>query len=331
MTGFKKGLHELGNGCWAWIEPDGSWGWSNAGLITSGECSLLVDTLYDPHMTRTMLRAMRDASPAARQIDMLVNTHADGDHTYGNQVAGSARIITSAQTAGEFFKVPPEKLQAIIDDADALGEGARFIAAWGKNFDFKDSIVAPPTETYERELALKVGDKDVHLFNVGPAHTAGDTVVHSVQDRAVYTGDLLFMDVHPAIWEGSVDGWLAACDFMLGLDIDVVVPGHGPLTDKAGVRLFKTYLETLRREARLRFDAGMAIEEAAADIVLDPPYDSWLCPERVVGSVNFLFRQWGHPNADTNFLRIFDMMARYASRRAECLAGRHGAGCGHPH
>src|SRR3546814_14164609 len=79
------------------------------------------------------------------------------------------------------------------------------------------------------------------------------------------------MDVHPAIWEGSLDGWLAACDFMLGLDIDVVVPGHGPLTDKAGVRMFKTYLETLRREARLRFEAGMAVEEAADDIVFDPP------------------------------------------------------------
>src|SRR3546814_10055432 len=88
---------------------------------------------------------------------------------------------------------------------------------------FKDNILVPPTETFERELALKVGDKDVHLFNVGPAHTTGDTVIHSVQDRTVYTGDLLFMDVHPAIWEGSLDGWLAACDFMLGLDIDVVV------------------------------------------------------------------------------------------------------------
>src|SRR3546814_6691786 len=87
------------------------------------------------------------------------------------------------------------------------------------------------------------------------------------------------MDVHPAIWEGSLDGWLAACDFMLGLDIDVVVPGHGPLTDKAGVRMFKTYLETLRREARLRFEAGMAVEEAADDIVFDPPYDSWLRQE----------------------------------------------------
>src|SRR3546814_3336944 len=71
---------------------------------------------------------------------------------------------------------------------------------------FKDNILVPPTETFERELALKVGDKDVHLFNVGPAHTTGDTVIHSVQDRTVYTGDLLFIDVHPAIWEGSLDG-----------------------------------------------------------------------------------------------------------------------------
>src|SRR3546814_1280839 len=92
MVRFNKGLHEIGNGCWAWIEPDGSWGWSNAGLITSGECSLLVDTLYDPHMTRSMLSAMRDASAAARQIDMLVNTHADGDHTYGNRDRKSTRL-----------------------------------------------------------------------------------------------------------------------------------------------------------------------------------------------------------------------------------------------
>src|SRR3546814_9487418 len=109
MVRFNKGLHEIGNCCCAGIERDGSGGWIKAVLITSGECSLLVDTLYDPHMTRSMLSAMRDASAAARQIDMLVNTHADGDHTYGNRVAGSARIITSAPTAGEFFKLTDRK------------------------------------------------------------------------------------------------------------------------------------------------------------------------------------------------------------------------------
>src|SRR3546814_13267129 len=92
MVRFNKGLHEIGNGCWAWIEPDGSWGWSNAGLITSGECSLLVDTLYDPHMTRSMISAMRDASAAARQIDMPDNNNADGATPPGNRAAGRPRL-----------------------------------------------------------------------------------------------------------------------------------------------------------------------------------------------------------------------------------------------
>lgn len=330
---YSQGLHEIGEGCWAWVQPDGGWGWSNAGLITDGDRSLLVDTLFDLKLTGVMLAAMRDASSAAKQIDILVNSHADGDHTFGNQLVRNARIIASSATAGEFFNVPPEMAHSIVANADTLGEGAQYIAAFVRNhgFDFDNIPVVPPTETYDRELMLKVGDKDVRLINVGPAHTAGDTLVHSVRDRVVYTADILFMGVHPAIWEGSIDGWLAACDLILGLDVDMVVPGHGPVTDKAGVRLFKTYLETLRREARLRFEAGMAVEEAASDIIFAPPFDAWLLPERVVGSVNFLYRQWGSPSAETNFLRIFDMIARYAKRRAACLGGHHVRGCGHTH
>ena len=77
---FEKGLHEIGNGIHAWLQPDGSWGWSNAGLITEGDQSLLVDTLFDLKLTAEMLAAMQDATRAARSIDTLVNTHANGDH-----------------------------------------------------------------------------------------------------------------------------------------------------------------------------------------------------------------------------------------------------------
>ena len=57
---YNKGLHELGNGAWAWLAPDGSWGWSNAGLITDGEESLLVDTLFDLELTAEMLKSMQE-------------------------------------------------------------------------------------------------------------------------------------------------------------------------------------------------------------------------------------------------------------------------------
>ncbi|WP_395709581.1 hypothetical protein [Reyranella sp.] len=59
---YSKGLHDLGNGCFAWLQPDGGWGWSNAGLVTDGLESLLIDTLFDLSLTAEMLAGMRAAS-----------------------------------------------------------------------------------------------------------------------------------------------------------------------------------------------------------------------------------------------------------------------------
>lgn len=330
---FRKGLKDLGDGCWAWLQPDGGWGFSNAGLIVDGEQSLLVDTLFDLKSTAAMLAAMRDATPAAASIDILVNSHADADHTFGNQLVRNARIIASQATAHEFTGLTPDKAQAMVNNAEVLGEGARYIAAFvgGNGFDFTGVEFTPPTETYERQHVLKVGDKDVQLYNVGPAHTAGDTLVHCVQDRVVFTADILFIGVHPAIWEGSIDGWCAACDHILALDVDQIVPGHGPVTNKKGVQTFKHYLQFLTAETRKRFDAGMSVEQAAYDITFPAPYDEWLLPERVIGSVNFLYRQWGGPEAKTDFLEIFGLVARMAASKKAAVRGGHGCGCADPH
>ena len=62
---YTKGLHDLGRGSFAYLQPDGSWGWSNAGLVTDGDDVLLVDTLFDLKLTGEMLDAMRRTTPAA--------------------------------------------------------------------------------------------------------------------------------------------------------------------------------------------------------------------------------------------------------------------------
>ena len=74
---FTKGLHDLGNGCFAYLQPTGGWGWSNAGLIADSGQTLLVDTLYDLKLTREMLEKMQAAVPSARSIGTLVNTHSN--------------------------------------------------------------------------------------------------------------------------------------------------------------------------------------------------------------------------------------------------------------
>ncbi len=329
---FAKGLHEVGQGAYAYLLPNGSWGWSNAGLVVDGDRSLLVDTLFDLHLTGGMLRRMADVAPAARTIDVLVNTHANGDHTFGNQLVGGARIVASKATADDFFHLTPEIAKDLITRWEQFGEGGRYLFETNgpHYFDFTDIVLTPPTETFEGETTLKVGDKDVVLIDVGPAHTRGDTLAYVPSERVVYTGDILFMGGHPLVWSGPISGWIAALDRILALEVDVVVPGHGPITDKAGVRDMRVYLALLIDESRVRYDAGMAVEDAAIDIVLRPPFESWDNPERIVASVDCLFREFSGRTEAPAVMEMFNMMARYVRRRREAVHVPR-AGCGHEH
>src|SRR5215203_2510754 len=111
--GYTKGLHELGDGCFAYLQPDGGWGWSNAGLIVGDGASLLVDTLFDLQLTAEMLDAM-DTVTAAAPIGTVVNTHANGDHCYGNELVASAEIVASKAAAEEMGHVPPTLLAGLM-------------------------------------------------------------------------------------------------------------------------------------------------------------------------------------------------------------------------
>ena len=308
---YTRGLVEVGRGCFAYLQPDGSWGWSNAGLVSDGGESLLVDTLFDLRLTREMLDAMRSATPAARRIGTLVNTHANGDHCYGNSLVEGARIVASKACAEEMGEVPPSVLAAMLEAAPELGRAGEFLLRAFGPFEFRGIVPAAPTETFEGELLCRVGDKRVRLFEVGPAHTRGDVLVHAVDDRAVFTGDILFIDGTPIMWEGPVAGWIRACERIEAMDVDVVVPGHGPITDRSGARRVREYLCYVRDEARKRFDAGLGAAEAACDIALGD-YSSWGDAERIVVNVDTLYREFSGASERSNPLELFTRMAELA-------------------
>ena len=317
---YAKGVHDLGTGCFAYLQPDGTWGWSNAGLVTDGGESLLVDTLFDLKCTREMLAALRAASPAARQIGTLVNTHSNGDHTFGNQLVTGAEIIASRRCAEEMRERPPEQLAAMMRHWRQLGPGPAFFhEVMGTRFDFEGVVLTLPSRTFERALELRVGGKEVRLVEVGPAHTGGDVIVHVPQDRTVFTGDILFVHGHPVLWAGPVGNWIKACDLILGWDVETVVPGHGPITDKAGVRAMKRYLEYIRDEAKKRFDAGMPYEEAARDISL-APFADWTDPERILVNTHALYREFARDATPPDAMALFAAMGRYHEERKASAA-----------
>lgn len=310
---YTKGLHDLGNSVYAYLQPDGSWGWSNAGLITDGEASLLIDTLFDVKLTQEMLDTMRRSVSAASHIDMVVNTHANGDHCYGNQLVSDAQIIASKKTANEMVEgLQPAHFTMLLKQAPTMGQtGAFAIHAFGP-FNFENITLTPPSKTFEGEMTLKVGNKTVHLIEVGPAHTLGDTLAHIPDDRVVFTGDILFIGGHPIMWAGPMSNWLRACDRILEMDVETIVPGHGPITDKKGVAEVKGYLEYIYDEARKRYEAGMPAFEAAKDIPLDR-YASWSDGERIVVNVAMIYRELSGDQSHPDMINLFAQMAPLAA------------------
>ena len=100
QVAYEKGLHELGDGLFAYLQPDGGWGWSNAGLITADGASLLVDTLYDLRLTREMLDSM---APMLERdpLEAALDTYANPDHCFGNELLPTAtEIYASAAVRG---------------------------------------------------------------------------------------------------------------------------------------------------------------------------------------------------------------------------------------
>ena len=316
---YHKGVVDLGGGTYAYLQPDGGWGWSNAGLIRDGEESLLIDTLFDEKLTAEMLGALTAATGCkADTIGSVVNTHANGDHTNGNALLPDAEIYASEASARELAELPPSFL-ALFKTGGAkgeFGEGGRFFAELFEPFDFAGSRGRAPTKTFTGRHQLQVGDKPVELIEVGPAHTGGDVLVYSPKDRTIYTGDILFIDGTPLMWAGPVENWLKACDLIISLDLQAIVPGHGPITDNAGVRRVQDYLRYVDREARKRFDAGMSSEEAMLDIALGD-FDSWGDAERIAVNVETLYRGYRNDKTPSNPLELFARMARVHAARKQ--------------
>lgn len=310
---YTHGVHDLGGGCYAYLQPQGTWGWSNAGLIVDGDEALLIDTLFDLKLTQGMLDAFCSATPAAHNIRTLVVTHGNGDHTFGNELVKSAEIIAAESTAEEMAERPPSVLAALVRDRAQLGEGAELLyRKMGRFFEFEGITYTMPTRTFDERLTLNVGKKTIELTRLGPAHTRGDTIVHVPSERVLYAGDILFVGEHPVMWAGPIENWIKACDTILGVDADVIVPGHGPITDKDGVRRFRGFLEYIAEQARQRYDQGMSYTDAANDIALDA-YADWDDPERIVINVASLYQHFsGQPRPVP--LQLWTDMGNYRPR-----------------
>jgi glyoxylase-like metal-dependent hydrolase (beta-lactamase superfamily II) len=304
---YDAGVRDFGNGCFAYLQPDGGWGLSNAGLVVDSGEALLVDTLFDLQHTRAMLDDFARATPA--KIRTVFNTHHNGDHWYGNELIEGAEVVASEKAASAMAHERPEMLAGMMKAAPNLGTTGEYLVHCFGRYEFAGITPKLPDVTFNGRLERRVGNKIVELIEVGPAHTGGDTLAYVAKDKTIFTGDILFIHGHPIIWAGPVANWIAACQLILDLDVETVVPGHGPVTDRAGVKRVQDYLGYIAREAKARYDAGLGALEAARSISFDD-YAGWGDSERIAINVATLYREFGAQDVPSDAATLFGWMAQ---------------------
>ncbi|MGH2978908.1 MAG: MBL fold metallo-hydrolase [Solirubrobacterales bacterium] len=347
---YPRGLQQVGEGAFAWLQPNGEWGESNAGVLAGDGEALLIDTLWDLRLTQRMLDAVGERVPVP--IRTLVNTHSDGDHVWGNQLLPDAQIVATSAAARVIREESPGALQRFKQVAPVLRTIGRLplpvigglslprlprlpLRALGEYigwmlgpYDFSGVRVTPPTREFGGELTLDVGGREVRLIEVGPAHTPGDLIVHVPDASLVFAADILFVDVAPVMWAGPTPNWIAALDRILALDPGVVVPGHGPVSDQSEVQAMRDYLAWVEAEARPRLVEDRTVSEVARDLLrsdgyANAPWAGWDSPERIlitIATINRHLQGAGGPVSARERTALFAQVATLAQE----LRGRPG-------
>jgi glyoxylase-like metal-dependent hydrolase (beta-lactamase superfamily II) len=155
----------------------------------------------------------------------------------------------------------------------------------------EDFRVVPPAVSFSGNTTCRYGDLVVECLFSGPAHTWGDVIVHLPQRRIVFAGDIAFHSVMPTAWQGHVSKWVEAADRILAMDVEIIVPGLGPLGGQKELAEMRGYLAILKREVNLRYDAHLRPGQAAADIDM-AKFEGWLNPERIVANTLRLYAEF---------------------------------------
>ncbi len=298
MTGA---VEQVGPGCYAWMRLPGGWGETNIGLITGDGASLLVDTPWDRRLTRAMLGAFETHTSRA-PVSMVFNTHPDVDHWWGNAELPRAEVVASqASDAHMRTESTPQQMASMQKLGKLLGHApgkpgllGRYVTGMLGGLHFDEVTLRFPDRTFTHSRTETIGGRTVEFRDLGQAHTASDSIVVVPESRVVYTGDLLFSKVTPVMWHGPVSGWLAALEKIMGLDADVFVAGHGPVSTRTELQLLHNYWSWLSASVASYKQQGVGIAETAERLVTSPEfaaYCDWPSPERLYINVATIDRQ----------------------------------------
>jgi glyoxylase-like metal-dependent hydrolase (beta-lactamase superfamily II) len=293
VTDGQPTLDQIAEGVWAWIGAKGD---SNAGAFLTPGGLVAVDAQQTAALAMSFRQAIERA--AERPVEMLVNTHFHLDHTAGNVRFADVPILAHRKTrdlmqlylgaGGDAWEVSDveTKLKLFFGSnvRDLVPPGSADEAWFVQRMsgaDYATIALHAPTQTFDGSFAFHLRGGEMRLDYRGPAHCDGDLIVWSPSAKVAFLGDLMFNGRFPWLGDCDLDGWIAQLDHVLTLDIEKVVPGHGPVTSLNDVAAFRDLFGALRGAVAAAIAGGVSEVAAAREVALPqyahlPRYKEWM-------------------------------------------------------
>lgn len=233
----------------------------NPSFVATSAGVVVVDTPQLPTKAVQMRRTAEEHGP----IRYVVNTEHHVDHIFGNYYFKGAGTVVHHRGVFDNFMVPTPDLDPYAYAGEAIPtddpEGAAL-------FPDRDTYYADPNKgevVFTGDLDLRVGGHTFHLIHT-PGHTPGQVAVYVPEERVVFTGDTVFSECQTWLMTSDVDEWLAALELLRGLDVDHVVPGHGPVTTKEYLATQRSVLLDWTSAVAAAVARGWSREETVARV-----------------------------------------------------------------
>jgi cyclase len=220
----------------------------NIGLSIGDDAAFVVDDQFAP-LTPKILAAI--AAVTNKPVRFVVNTHWHFDHTGGNENLGKVGAVIIAHENVRKRMSTEQFIQALNRREPAAAKGAL------------------PIVTFTEGVTFHINGDSLIATKVPPAHTDGDAVVHFAKANVVHMGDVFHNAGLPFVDRssgGSINGVIATADMVLGIaNADTkIIPGHGPLADRARLKAWRDALFALRDKMRAEIAASKTIEQVLA-------------------------------------------------------------------
>jgi len=231
----------------------------NIGLVVGDDAVFVVDDQYAP-LTPKVLAAIKSVTPLP--VRFVVNTHWHFDHTGGNENMGKAGALIFAHENVRRRMSTDQFIEALNRKEPASSRGAL------------------PVVTFTDTVSFHLNGDSIVIFHVPPAHTDGDAVVIFTKANVVHTGDLFVSGGFPFVDRssgGSIHGIIGAAERVLAATNaqTKIIPGHGPLADRARLQAYHDMLVVVRDRMKREIASRRTIEQVLASKITAEYDASW--------------------------------------------------------